>query len=112
MALISIPEGWRMEVCALLKNKAKWDPSGYQRCLLDYPHNWPPDLVEAIREHLKKDEPKGCLVSMQDPPGETYEFFFPFLNAKAYGKVLLTRDRRSIVIFSAHLPTGPKLRCE
>jgi len=111
MALLVIPEQWRTTVCALLESKPDWDPAGYGRFLIEYPSNWHYEAVEAIRAYLESDEPKGCRVQMNYPAGETYEFFFLFLNGKTYGKVLLTTSRKSVVIFSAHRPTGPKLRC-
>ena len=96
---------------ALLSNNPDWDPAGYNRFLSAYPNNWGYQIIEAIRAYLLSAEPKGCPVTM-NIPGETYEFFFPFFLEKAYGKVLLRRSRNGVVIFSAHPPTGPKLRCE
>jgi hypothetical protein len=45
-------------------------------------------------------------------PGETWEFFFTFEGKPAYGKILITKDRKRIVIFSAHKPLKATLSCE
>jgi hypothetical protein len=111
MALVVIPERWRIDVCALLKGKPNWDPAGFNRFLSDYANNWHYQAVEAMRIYLASADAKGCPVTM-NVPGETYEFFFPFFSQRAYGKILLRQSRNGVVIFSAHPPTGPKLRCE
>lgn len=54
----------------------------------------------------------GCRVEMDRPTGETYEFLFPLLKRPSYGKILLTTDRKTIYIFSAHLPLKEGLSCD
>lgn len=49
---------------------------------------------------------------MKKPAGTTCEFMFHLIQRESYGKILLTTDQKSIVIFSAHLPLKPKLSCE
>jgi hypothetical protein len=49
---------------------------------------------------------------MEKPPGDAYEFIFPFNGKDFYGKILLVKDLASVIVFSAHLPLKLKLRCD
>ena len=70
-------------------------------------------MVDAFIRFLSAPQALGCPVQMADPAGETWEFFFPFRDEKLYGKLLLKKsDGKSVIIFSAHRPDRPKLRCE
>jgi hypothetical protein len=112
MPLLSLPPVWRTAVCAALERSPDWKDSGWQRCLLEFPNNFPSEFLPVVARFLKSSDPKGCAVQMDSPPGETYEFFFEFEGSKIYGKILLRTDRKRILIYSMHRPTGPRLRCE
>jgi hypothetical protein len=127
MAQIEIPVSWRSTVCAILKtekdNLIEWTQDARQRYEADftyYDHNlsppwqtaWRYEVYAPLQDFLGLDHVLGCLVIMQRPVGETYEFFFPFHGGKTYGKILLRTHRRSIVLFSAHRPTRAILSCE
>ena len=57
---------------------------------------------------------QGCPLTL-DPPardGETWEFWFAHGGDKAYGKILLRRDGKGVVLYSAHRPEYRYLKCE
>lgn len=70
------------------------------------------EVYRPFRDFLSSPAPAGCLVTMERPAGETYEFYFDFLGERYYGKILLCTDRKRLCIFSAHRPRKPKLSCE
>ena len=116
MPLLKIPEAWRRDVCALLKTEAtgkliEWEPLGRTRYEADYHPRWPYEVYAAFRVFLESGQPHGCSVAMKTP-GETWEFIFIFEGKPAYGKILHTRDRKRILIFSAHRPLKANLSCE
>ena len=49
---------------------------------------------------------------MDYPPGHTYEFLFTYLGKTFYGKILLFKDRKRVLLLSAHLADFDKLSCE
>lgn len=116
MAQIAIPEQWRTTVCAILKaednNLIRWDPTGRKRYEATPGCHWAYEAHEAFRGFLSQPHPTGCHVTMNEPPGETYEFYFQFKGQQFYGKILLRTDRKRIVIFSAHQPLKARLSCE
>jgi hypothetical protein len=116
MAQQEIPEAWRKEVVALLKTadtrKIVWDPTGRQRYESDYFPDWPYEIYASLQEYLGRSHATGCHVQMKFPPGETWEFLFSHKTSIAYGKILLTKDRKRILLFSAHKPLKDRLSCE
>jgi hypothetical protein len=116
MAQIEIPEPWRKAVCAILASDDEkliyWEPVGRRRYEAIPGCDWGYEAHEAFRNYLSQPCPTGCHKVMDEPPGETYDFFFPFKGRKFYGKILLRTDRKRIVVFSAHLPEWEKLSCE
>ena len=117
MAKIEIPETWRKQVCAILATEETgklilWTRDAEQRYAATPGAPWHFEVYQPLIEFLSQGTPTGCLVSMADPPGETYEFFFMFKGLKLYGKILLSSSRKSVVLFSAHLPLKQKLSCE
>lgn len=116
MGLKPIPAAWRQNVCAALKrgsSGARFTEDGRQRWENQFPDAFRYEVDEALILFLSAPIVLGCPVSMDRPPGETWEFFFPFRGEKLYGKILLKKsDGKSVIIFSAHRPDRPKLRCE
>ena len=118
MAQQEIPEAWRKEVCAVLKNgrtgsEIGWTEDAGKRYGSDFLNSWQNELYPALIKHFEgPPAPTGCVTNMTKPPGETYEFFFQFKSVKTYGKVLLHTSRKKVMIFSAHRPLKPKLSCE
>ena len=116
MGLKPIPAAWRHTVCAALKrgnNGARFTEDGRQRWENQFPDAFPYEVVDAFIRFLSASQALGCPVQMDHPAGETWEFFFPFHDEKLYGKLLLKKsDGKSVIIFSAHRPDRPKLRCE
>jgi hypothetical protein len=120
MAQIEIPEAWRKTVCAILRtedlNLITWTLDASQRYQADYTTIseavWQYEVYTPLCGFLEVGRPIGCLIVMDRPPGETYEFFFLFRSKKAYGKILLRSDRNSIVLLSAHRPLRAALSCE
>ncbi len=126
MAQQEIPAQWRKDVCAVLETEEgrliEWKIDAEQRYEADATAAkmragdcdavWRNEVYEPFRKFLSSAAPTGCLVNMQTPPGETYEFFFDFLGEKFYGKILLRPNRKKIVIFSAHRPLKKWLSCE
>lgn len=127
MAQIEIPEGWRKQVCTILATEAtdsliEWttdaekryeaDATAVKALAGDTDPVWRHEVYRPFRDFLAGPNPTGCLVTMGSPPGETCEFYFPFLRMGFYGKILLRPDRKRIVIFSAHKPLKGKLSCE
>lgn len=126
MAQQPIPEKWRKEVCAVLETEdgrlIEWkidaeiryeaDATAAKMRAGDTDAAWRYEVYQPFRKFLSSPNPTGCLVNMETPPGETYEFLFDFLGEKFYGKILLRPDRKKIVIFSAHRPLKKLLSCE
>lgn len=73
---------------------------------------WLYEAHHALRAYLGAGSPVGCQVRMEKPTGECYEFFFPFMGKRFYGKVLLCPDGQRLVVFSAHRPLKDMLSCE
>lgn len=116
MAQQEIPEAWRKDVIALLATedhkKVVWDPTGRARYEADFYPDWPYEVYASFRTFLGQAKPTGCPKKMNHPPGDTWEFMFIHKNKKAYGKILLSKDRKRILLFSAHKPLKDKLSCE
>lgn len=115
MGLQPIPPAWRQAVCTALKHgsrRANFTETGGQRWQNEFPDAFRYALDDALIRTLSDPKLHGCLVHMSFPPGETWEFYFIFRGQKLYGKLLLHPDRQRVVIFSAHRPENPKLRCE
>jgi hypothetical protein len=117
MAQVEIPATWRTDVCAILATEKsgtliEWTVDARNRYEADANSAWEYEVYEEFRAFLSSPQPLGCLVFMERPSGETYEFWFRFKGARFYGKILLRTDRKRIVLFSAHRPLKPKLSCE
>lgn len=117
MAQEEIPNSWRRAVCAILKteetgNLIRWTEDAARRYDATPKADWQYEVYQPFIDYLSSPHPAGCLVTMESPPGETYEFYFTFKGQKLYGKILLRTDRKRIVVFSAHRPLKPKLSCE
>jgi len=116
MAQQQIPESWRKAVSAILATgglkQIIWDPTGRARYEADFYPDWPYEVYSSFRDYLGQANPTGCQILMDHPPGETWEFLFVHKGRTAYGKILLTKDGRRILIFSAHRPLKPGLSCE
>ena len=117
MAQIEIPSQWRTKVCAILATeetgtRIRWTGDAQKRYQAVPGCLWTYEVYQSFRDYLEKDHATGCRCTMENPPGETYEFFFQFKGRRLYGKILLKTDHKSVVIFSAHLPNKSKLSCE
>lgn len=118
MAQQEIPEAWRKDVCAVLKtgrtgHEIQWTIDAATRYEADSNFAFQNELYPILQNLFQgPPPPTGCLVVMDRPAGETYEFYFQFKNRKNYGKVLLHTNRKKITVFSAHLPLKAKLSCE
>lgn len=114
MGLQPIPTAWRKAVCDALRygtKKANFTHFGGQRWQNEFPAAFRCELDEAFIRALSDSGAMGCLVQMAHPPGETWEFYFPFHGHKLYGKIML-RTNGHVLIFSAHRPGKAKLRYE
>lgn len=115
MGLQPIPTPWCQAVCAALRkggNHARFTFEGGQRWQNEHPDAFRYAIDDAFIRALSTGTLRGCFVQMTDPPGDTWEFFFEFTHKRLYGKILLKTDRKNVVIFSAHRPDKPTLRCE
>lgn len=117
MAQQEIPEQWRKLVCAILATEAtgtliRWTYDAEKRYQSSSGFAWKNEIYQPIKDFLSASHPTGCLITMADPPGETYEFLFPFQRKQFYGKILLRNDRKHVVMFSAHIADFTKLSCE
>ena len=118
MAQQQLPDAWRKAVCAILKTgrtdrEILWTVDSKTRFQNDFNTAFQNEVYPALINHLQGPAvPTGCHVTMEKPPGETYEFYFRFKASTTYGKVMLHTNRKLITIFSAHFPTKNKLRCE
>lgn len=116
MSAQPIPEAWRRSVCADLRARGKrleMKASCYERWQEDFPDETYLSLLHDF-EYMLSRTLQGCPVVL-DPPaaeGETWEFWFMHGNEKVYGKILLRKDGKGIVIYSAHLPEYRFLECE
>jgi hypothetical protein len=115
MGLQPIPPAWCSAVCAAIRRgpaHARFTNDGHRDWQRAFPSCWRYELEQAFIKVLSATIILGCPVTMDTPPGETWEFFFELQGEKAYGKILLRTDRQNVVIFSAHRPRRSKLRCE
>lgn len=117
MAQIEIPEGWRTQVCAILATEAtgkliRWTIDAEKRYQAGSDFSWKNEIYQPFRDYLSAPHPTGCPITMSNPPGETWEFLFPFKGKKFYGKLLLTKDRKRVMVFSAHIADYETLSCE
>ncbi len=115
MGLQPIPTSWCKAVCAALKQgsqTARFTEEGGQLWQSEFPDAFRYELDEAFIRALSSPTVVGCPVSMDRPPGDTWEFFFQFRNKILYGKILLKTDQKQAIVFSAHRPKKSKLRCE
>jgi len=117
MSLQPIPEDWRTRVAAILRQgnrrHIKHTSDCLQRFEATFLDAFPNELHEALADALSREVREGCPVVMDPPPaGTTWEFFFHFRGRRLYGKALLTKDRNTVCLFSAHPPDKPRLRCE
>jgi len=116
MSTQPIPEVWRKAVCADLHAAGKrieYTDDFYDRWQQDFPGETALGLLDDFETMLSQSL-QGCPVTM-DPPakaGVTWEFWFIHGGERAYGKILLRKDGRGIVLYSAHLPKRKHLRCE
>lgn len=116
MSAQPIPDAWRKAVCADLRARGRrieYTDDFYERWQEDFPGETYLSLL-ADFEHMLSMSLHGCPVTM-DPParaGETWEFWLMHGDEKAYGKILLRKDGKGIVIYSAHLPDRKHLWCE
>lgn len=116
MSLQPIPIDWRKAVSKVLRrgdpNAIAYTTTGFQRWSNEFPTGERYELENAFRKALERDDPRGCPVEMDYPPGTTWEFFFVFQQEKLYGKILLKQNSQQILILSAHRPERATLRCE
>jgi hypothetical protein len=117
MAQIEIPELWRNDVCAILASEQtgtaiRWTLDAERRFQAGSDFAWFYEVYQPIRDYLASAHATGCPIAMHDPPGETYEFLFPFARRTFYGKILLRTDRKRVVVFSAHIADKTQLSCE
>jgi hypothetical protein len=108
-----IPESWRMAVIKVLKS-GRWGKTDdfYTAWQNDFPKAYKFELEQAFIQALSSPSLTGCHVTMDRPPGETWEFYFLYDDTRTYGKILLRNDSSGVVVFSAHRPRKPKLSCE
>ncbi|MDB6030641.1 MAG: hypothetical protein JWM16_979 [Verrucomicrobiales bacterium] len=104
-------------MCAILATEGtgtliRWTIDAENRYKAGSGFAWKYEVYEAIRDFLSASAATGCPIDLDNPPGETYEFLFPFQNRRFYGKILLRNDRKRIVVFSAHLAQFTNLSCE
>ncbi len=127
MPQTEIPAQWRKEVCAILATEktgslirwtndaeARYEASAAAIKVRSGDNNpvWQNEIYQPFREYLSKAQCTGCPITMDYPPGTTYEFLFPYRGEILYGKILLFKDRKRILVLSAHLPDFEKLSCE
>jgi len=118
MAQMEIPEVWRRDLCAVLRSgrsghELEWTFDAATRFQSSFNFAFQNELYPILSQFFEGPPvPTGCLIVMNTPVGETYEFLFQFNGQKTYGKILLRKSRKAIMIFSAHLPLKPKLSCD
>jgi hypothetical protein len=116
MSLQPIPEAWLRPVCALLRKGGptlvRLEPKGRERWESEFPDGERYELEQAFFKTLETVGVTGCPVQMDFPTGDTWEFYFMFRKQRLYGKVLLYPAKDKVMVFSAHRPIKPKLRCE
>lgn len=116
MSLQPIPVTWCIAVYTVLRTSdaraIRYTGDAWARFEATFPDAFRPELQGAYMAALRAGTLLGCPVQMNNPPGETWEFYFSFRGQRLYGKILLRPDRKGVVIFSAHPPLKPKLSCE
>ena len=108
-----IPDNWRTAVVAILKGGHSDRIEVCLRAWLDFQSLFSAaftyEIYDAFILALKDPELLGKRVYGMKPEGETYEFIFTYQRKLVYGKVCLTKDKRLVVVFSAHRPLKGEL---
>lgn len=116
MALHPIPRIWLRQVAKILRTGTSREIRKTERYSAEFqksfPSNFEDQVTPALLAFLEGSKPHGCPVTMDHPPGETWEFWFTFKGKRTYGKILLRTNRTHIILHSAHLPNKNRLRCE
>lgn len=113
MSLQSIPVDWRQAVIRVIRaGKSTFTQSGRRKWENGFPGVFKAELEEDLLTFLKHNDARGCPVTMDSPPGTTWEFWFRHQGHRTYGKLMLEAGSDRVLIFSAHHPENPKLRCE
>ncbi|MBC8009802.1 MAG: hypothetical protein H7067_06875 [Burkholderiales bacterium] len=116
MSLQPIPPDWCKTVCELLRKGGPrlvtFEPKGRMRWEAEFPSGMMYELEKAFRDTLSQPGVAGCPVQMSFPTGDTWDFYFTYKGHKLYGKILLYPAKNKVLIFSAHHPDKPTLRCE
>lgn len=116
MALQPIPQVWLRCVASILKKgtsrEIRRTQTFSQKFQLSFPDAFEDSVIHYFLQFLEGSYPTGCPVTMDHPPGDTWEFWFIYKGQKTYGKILLRTDRQHIILHSAHLPEKTYLRCE
>ena len=116
MSAQPIPLVWRQAVCADLRARGRrieFTNTFLARWQQDYANGTYRELLDDLEAMLAQPL-QGCPVLLAPPAreGETWEFWFMHQNDKAYGKILLRKDGKGIVLYSAHRPEFKHLKCE
>ncbi len=100
-----IPDNWRTAVVNILKGGHSDRIEVCLRAWLDFQSLFSAaftyEIYDAFILALKDPELLGNRVYGMKPEGE---FIFTYQRKQVYGKVCLTKDKRLVVIFSAHRP--------
>lgn len=117
MPLQPIPTAWLKAVSRILKSGTSREIRSTQTYAQKFQFSFPAEGLDSVIQYfllfLEGSNPVGCPVDdMERPPGEAWEFWFIYKGHKTYGKILLTEDRKRIILHSAHLPEKEYLRCE
>jgi hypothetical protein len=116
MSAQPIPEAWRRAVCEHLRARGRRIEATkdfFAHWQRDFPQETYLGLLHDF-EHMLSSPLQGCPILLGPPArqGDTWEFWFMHGDEKAYGKILLRKDGKGIVLYSAHLPERRYLDCE
>lgn len=113
MSLQSIPVEWRQAVIrAIRARRSNFTELGRRKWDASFPGGFKSELEDDLVSFLNNSDARGCPVTMDSPLGITWEFWFRHRDQRTYGKLMLEAGTDRVLIFSAHLPERPKLRCE
>ena len=116
MAQELIPQDWLRAVCAVLatedETRIRRTKDFSTRFRRSFPGVKESEVEDALLNHLSQQNVTGCHVQMDYPIGTTWELFFSFRGKKTYGKLMLRIGGWDVLLYSAHLPEKPRLRCE
>ncbi|HWX21137.1 MAG TPA: hypothetical protein VN578_14655 [Candidatus Binatia bacterium] len=109
-----IPDAWRKDVIRILQTADRrlidWTLPARQRWDADtFGEGWEAEAYDLMIAALQDSGVQGNETTSMPGQAGTYEFLFKYKSSPMYGKIALGKDRKRILILSAHRAERPNL---